>query len=1019
MNLRLSTTLIAFFFTLVSHAQLSSIATVENATCSNSNDGVINFNGVDACFAPVTVVLDSTITMNFQTLKNDGYLHLNQGAGPSFNEARSVWAGNTSAGNVYISTGYFTDSIVFDTITVYGNGLSNMFIVCYDAATSGVMWANSATAGASTYVDGYALAGVGDKLYATGYMQGTTDFGSQSLVSSGGYQMYIAKYDIPTGTLDTVIQAGGAGEDYPYNMKYAAGRLYIAGLFNGTTTYAGNNYTSAGNYDVLVTCFDTSLTVNYWAAKAGGTGQDLANDLVVRENSGVVDMVYVVGEFRSTAAFGSNNLTSAGNRDFFIAAIDTNAIWQWAVKGGSTGGLDRAITIDINSTNDRLYVGGVWGGNMTFSSQNFTSVGTADGFIAYMDTLGVLEDLFPLSTTLFDQVVDLKSIDDDYLVFTAQIGASLNYADSTYTISGSTDAFIGKIGPGFHEIWGKNFGGPGNDGFNSLAVGSETRLHVAGYFIGDASAYQSGLVSVSQSDVVVSNDVFSGIADTSVVLSGLAPGEYYAVMTDSNGNTVIDTFTVTAPPAIVASGAITFASNSSATDGAVDVSVSGGTPGYTFNWSNGAITEDITNVAADTYLLTITDSVGCVLIDTFIVDSGLSALNVVSSVTNVQCGGDSSGSINLTVTGGVAPIVYAWSNGASTQDISGLVAGLYTVTVMDNDTAIFIDSFSIVEPPILVVSGIITPPSSGAASDGAVNLTVSGGTPPYSFTWSNSATTEDISGLVIGLYTATVTDSNGCVSVNPFFVDTIPALGAVLAITDVTCLNSDNGTADLSVIGGLPPYTFLWSNGATTEDLSNLASGTYIVTVTDSLLQTYVDTAEVGSNPQFPDPIVGPIAGPNSAQAWTTFNYSVPSSNGSAFLWSAVGGNVNSSASNAAAIQWNAGPTGLLVVKETDANGCYASDSLEVTILFVGVSETDENAVLIYPNPATSFINIGLPESIQQADLVIFDLHGRVIFTKKALNPIETIDLSDVARGVYQLELRTGNTSLSHKIVVE
>lgn len=1003
-------------------AQISSIYTVDSTTCSYSNDGSITYMGVEACFAPINVVLDTTTIMDFNTLKNDGYDLLHHGAGPGTDIGNSVWGGNTSIGDVYIATGIFTDSIRFDdSVTVYGDGDQNMFTVCFDAATNDVVWATTASAGSATYTAGLGVTGNADKCWVVGYLTDGTIFQNDTVqVASGNnFQGFIAKYDIPSGNIDTVIQLGETGADEISNVHYAAGQIYVVGNFQNSITLAGNGFFSVGDYDPFVTCFDTTLATNIWGATGGSSLLDIGTDLVAYVNgSGITEKVFVTGEFRDFASFDGTTVTSNGDRDFFIAAVDTGGTWLWAESSGGTGDQDRAISIDINSTGDQIYVGGIWGDGMTFGGQSYTATGSADGFIAYMDTSGAVNDFYPFVTSGFGQVVDLQSIDDDYLVFAANFTGSVDYADSTFATNGQSDAFLGKIGPDQHEIWGKNFGGSTNDAWNSVRVGADTRLHSTGFFSGDASAYQSGLVSQADEDVVISSGVFTGIADTMVTLTGLTAGEYYAVMTDSNGNVIIDTIVVPGPDTIQIAGVVTNALTGSSNDGAIDITVTGGTPGYNFSWSNASPDEDISGLDYGMYTVTVTDTNGCIAIDSFLVDTGQLVLGITGIVTDMVCGGDSSGAIDIILLGGNAPFSYAWNTGDTTQDLTGIGGGMYTITVNDADSTV-IDSFFVYEPPVMNVNGTVTPPTNGTSNDGAVNLTVSGGIPDYTFAWSNSDTTEDISNLPIGLYTVTVTDSIGCMKVLTFDVDTIAALSLVLSPSAVTCINTDNGSVDLTVVGGAPPFTFAWSNSATTEDIFGLAAGTYTVTVTDSVSQQAIGSATIASNPQFPDPVVGPISGPGSAQAWTTFNYNVPSSNGSSFSWDATGGSITAIASNAATVQWDAGPDGIIYVGETDANGCYAMDSLVVNILFVGIDETHENSILVYPNPASDQLTVALPEAFNNPKLVIRDMSGRIVENGRLRTQTTLISLTDFNPGVYIMTLSTPEGTVNHRFVVQ
>lgn len=1000
-------------------AQFNTSVSVQDASCWNTNDGSYTIEQIQGCFAPLTLSIDST-SYTFSQLQNNGYAFINQGAGPGTDISYSVWAGSTSAGPIYITTGIFSDSITFDdSLTIYATGLQDMFVACFDATTSEVMWAKSGgTSG--DYTAGYGVAGAGDKAYVTGYFNGSCNIGGTAITSSGSYQGFVAKFDLPTGDVDTIIQVGGAGIDEGFNIHYAAGRIYLVGDYQGSITLAGNSYTSAGNSDAFILVLDTTLATQYWSAAGGGTAFDVFTDVVAYDNAGTVEKVFVTGEFQGTVNFGGNTLSSSGAEDFYVISIDTNGNFGWATQGGSTAA-DFCTTIDISPNGDKLYAGGRWTGSMIFGGQLYTSAVNYDGFIGYLDTAGTLDTVYVLSGNGPDRIFDLRCSGEDYLVFTGDYAGDLSYADSTFSSNGNYDAFVGQIGPGMNEVWMKNLGGGQNDAFNSVNIGPDDRLHCAGAFRADCSAYQSGLIAQTNQDVLVTNEALCGIADTTIMVSGLFGGSYTYTLTDSAGNTWVDTIVVGAPDSLDVTAVIIDASGSSANNGSIDITVSGGTPGYSFVWSNGATTEDIDSLMTGTYCVTIIDSIGCEDSICFFVDSTFvpSPLSVVAVITDLTCFGDSTGSIDLTVTGGIPPYSYSWSNGATTEDLTGVNGGTYTVTISDNDTATFIDSFVVDSPDEILISGVITPPTNGTSNDGAIDITVTGGTTPYSFAWSNAATSEDISGLGIGNYSVTITDTTGCIGTQSFFVDTIVGLSLVSTSTDVTCINSNNGAIDLTVVGGVPPFTFNWSNGATSEDISGLAVGVYTVTVTDSAAQTATLTDSIGSNPIHPDPVVGPISGPASVQAFTSYNYNVPITSGSAFDWTISGGLINTAASNAASVQWNAGPNGTLYVTETDINGCIGSDSLEVTIIFVGVAENNALAIQVYPNPAREYLNIVLPEGIAQAQIRLYDLQGRILIDDVTSFGQGKLRTDDLASGSYILHIGLEAITLTHTVVIQ
>lgn len=221
---------------------------------------------------------------------------------------------------------------------------------------------------------------------------------------------------------------------------------------------------------------------------------------------------------------------------------------------------------------------------------------------------------------------------------------------------------------------------------------------------------------------------------------------------------------------------------------------------------------------------------------------------VTTTGTNPSCFGTANGSATATVTGGTAPYTYAWSNGGTAQSINNLAAGTYTVTITTSTGCTSTGSRVVTQPTAIATSTAVTP-STGGLNNGAIDLTVSGGTPAYTYLWSNAKTTQDISGLAPGTYTVTVTDSKGCTSTKSATVATggSTPISLSFAITNTTN-GLNNGAIDLSVSGGTAPFTYLWSNGASTQDLANLAAGTYYVTVTGANASSATGNATVAGS---------------------------------------------------------------------------------------------------------------------------------------------------------------------------
>ena len=219
-----------------------------------------------------------------------------------------------------------------------------------------------------------------------------------------------------------------------------------------------------------------------------------------------------------------------------------------------------------------------------------------------------------------------------------------------------------------------------------------------------------------------------------------------------------------------------------------------------------------------------------------------------STTTNLSCSLANDGSINLSAIGGVSPLSYIWSNGSTTQNISNLSSGYYNVTVTDAVGQTESSTFYISEPSPIIITYSVNSTSQAGFSDGSIFTTVSGGTAPYSFSWQGpngySASTQDIQNLIAGTYIFYVIDDNGCSELFSIVVGEgqLTPLQVNAVTSDIDCFGNNNGSINLTVSDGATPYSFIWNNGTTTEDLFNLTAGTYTVTVTDAAGQSFTSS---------------------------------------------------------------------------------------------------------------------------------------------------------------------------------
>jgi gliding motility-associated-like protein len=369
----------------------------------------------------------------------------------------------------------------------------------------------------------------------------------------------------------------------------------------------------------------------------------------------------------------------------------------------------------------------------------------------------------------------------------------------------------------------------------------------------------------------------NGFSSSNQNLTNVLAGTYQLLVTDNSGCFKTLSVPLTQPTAITIKAATTPIICYGGNDASITLTITGGIAPYTIVWSNLGSGTFQGNLSAGDYLITVTDAHNCVqTLNVNIPEAPIFTINPV--VKNISCFGDHNGSINLNIVGGIAPVKLVWNDSAVAGNVrNNLGPGSYTVTIIDSKPCTIKRTFIILEPQLLVLSANVTHAfDCNNANSGAINLLVSGGSAPFTYTWSNGATTEDLVNIPAGNYLVTVKDANGCSQQAQYSINRPPPIVTnVVTKTDFDCdTKTVKQTFVAQVSGGLPPYQLVWSSGtvsgANHEFMNTSQNGTVVLTATDALgcKSNYTFTVAI--------PTLGTPSFTISSFAYTSFgNYSI------------------------------------------------------------------------------------------------------------------------------------------------
>lgn len=417
-------------------------------------------------------------------------------------------------------------------------------------------------------------------------------------------------------------------------------------------------------------------------------------------------------------------------------------------------------------------------------------------------------------------------------------------------------------------------------------------------------------------------------AGTGTAITNLGPGNYTVNVNDANGCIMTRTFAVTAPGALTVTSTQTNVSCNSGSNAAISLTVSGGTPGYNFNWTPigpfpGSAANSVSGLIANIYTVNITDNNGCPTVATFTITQPTAIVqNVIT--TNAVCNSSCTGTASQVVSGGTPTYSFSWSSvAATTQSVGSLCAGNYTATIIDGNGCISNSTFAITQPSAISITATPTHPKCNAACDGSITTNIAGGNPGYAYSWSPVGAGPNPTGLCAGTYTLVITDASLCPGTAVITLTNPPLLLSNITFTNPLCNANCNGIAVSTPSNAVGVVSFTWLPTAqTTSMATGLCAGIHTVLIQDANGCTDMGSVTL-SNPPVLNvniSIAAATCGSANAQVTVTPAGGTPTYN---FVWTpAVAGNTNV-AQNIAA--------GVYTVSVTDNNGCNNTLSFPVS----------------------------------------------------------------------------------------
>lgn len=957
--------------------------------------------------------------------------------------------------NIYLA-GYFgSPTILLDSITLTSNGDHDIFLIKLNS--NGNILSSRLDGGTSYDQTNSISIDVTGNIYLAGYFGSSlpTTIGSYTLPNVGAFDAFVAKYDDNLNVLWAKSAGGVNDEQIKCIATFSLGNIYVSGLFASNSiafdTIIANN---TGFNDVFVAKLnepqDTQCQA-YFTYYPDSIDMGDSGFYSFFDYSQNVDSSQINVASWSWTVSGTDTISTSEEQNP-VFSLNSAGVYDVCLNIVTTSGCnsDYCDVITIDSSSQSLIIDETTEITVIFSGEHtyVSDLGfylLAPGFgpgqdsVAIFGNYGVVE-LLPSVGAFNDGVTSLPSSVFGCSV-SGDIGTNCNNGDDftdfafTTAMPASNPAFTACVCDMAAPLTG-TFASAGSwstiYGADAYAEGWGVQItDCIGSDIGYLNSVivtfkqqtPEGLISVSYSYSIAASPINDNACDYNTA-------SYFPLTQMPEPCTLI-----------ISESNITTCSSDSVTDGAIDISVTGGTPPYAYFWSDSSFTEDISGLLTGNYFVTINDANGCSINESFYVDFNndtinIDTCNIVIYDTIINCSSVSSadGSIDLFVTGGIPPYSYLWSDSTTTEDLLNVYAGSYSVQVTDANGCNASQQFYVgyeVDSCNIIINYTITDCSSPYSSDGAIDITVTGGTLPYAYLWSDSTTAEDLLNVASGAYTVNVTDANGCFAYRQLYVgfdSTMCNLYATYNSTPVSYIGANDGSIDVTAHDGAAPYSYLWNTGATTEDITGLYSGTYRVTITDSnpmcpdyilSVQLYEPYDENGG--EIVDSLYTNIVDTcfGIVDSFYVSNVNVMGGNTITVTWEfVVGGTIYTIVAGYSGIT-----NGNCVVYLTI--NCGANKALTTYMSYIHV-ETLTTSILqdikqpfrLYPNPVKEILNIDLDENnVEIYSIEIYNISGQQVYSSASNGNKVQVNTSQFKNGIYIIRMTSSEQQYINRFV--